>query len=191
MNLSEEAARKIIETETMTQEAKPWKAWGLYKDHKKALETLIANESSKPKVFGVREWRTEHGKWESERDRLLESLNSALESLGVKHTADRANIDKAHKEAMTKHERFKQYAAAIIREDDMKRESEELARREAEEAKSRIQKKTTGVPAPQYRNSPPNSARKRPSSRTLKMGEITAGLSWEQSKITAITTPLT
>jgi hypothetical protein len=149
--MSVEAARKIIETETRAQEAKHWKVWGLYKDHRKALETLIANEPAKPKVFGITKWQIEHGKWESERDRLLESLNYDLESLCVKHTTDGANIDKAHKEAVTRHERFKQYAAAealqlhpdaaaIIREDDMKRESEELARREAEEARMRIEK---------------------------------------------------
>jgi hypothetical protein len=55
------------------------------------------------------------------------------------------------REAVARHERFKEYAAeearrlhpdaaAIIREDDMKREREELARRETEEAKVRIEK---------------------------------------------------
>jgi hypothetical protein len=149
--MSVEAARKIIKTETITQEAKHWKAWGLYKDHKKALETLMTNEPAKPKVFGVRKWRTGHGEWESERDRLLESLNSDLESLCVKRIGNVEDMVKADKEAAIRHERLKEYAAAeafrlhpdaaaIIREDDMKRESEEQARREAEEAKARIER---------------------------------------------------
>jgi hypothetical protein len=146
-----EAARKIIETETKAREAKHWKTWESYKDHKKALETLIANEPAKPKVFGVKKWRTEHGEWESERDSLLESLNSDLELLGVKRVGNVADMEKSGREAVVKHERLKEYAAeearrlhpdaaAIIREDDAKREREELARREAEEARAQIEK---------------------------------------------------
>jgi hypothetical protein len=60
-------------------------------------------------------------------------------------------MDKANKEAAMRHERLKEYAAeevlrlqpeaaAIIREDDARRECEERARREAEEARERIEK---------------------------------------------------
>jgi hypothetical protein len=147
--MSLEAARKATEAETRKQETRRWNIWGSYKAHKKALEVLTANEPVKPRVFGVRKWRTAHGKWESERDRLLESLNSDLESIGVKRAGDVVDMVKADKEAAIRHERLKQYAAAealrlhpdaatIIREDDMKRESEEQAKREAEEARERI-----------------------------------------------------
>jgi hypothetical protein len=149
--MSIEAARKVIDAETRRQESRHWNIWGSYNAHKKEFETLTANEPAKPKVFGVAKWRIEHGEWESERGRLLESLNADLESLGVKYAADGTNIGKTHREAIARHERFKEYAAeeacrlhpdvaAVIREDDMKREREELARREAEEARARIEK---------------------------------------------------
>jgi hypothetical protein len=146
-----EVARKIIDTETRAQETKHWKAWRLYKDHKKVLDTMIINEPAKPKILGVKKWRADHSAWESERDRLLESIRSDLELLGVKRAPDWTDMDKAHREAAARHERLKEYAAeealclhpdaaAIIREDDARREREERARREAEEAKERIEK---------------------------------------------------
>jgi hypothetical protein len=148
--MSVEAACKAIETETRVQEGKHWKAWDSYKAHKKALETLTANEPTKPKVFGVSKWRIEHNEWEFERCRLLKSLDADLESLGVKRSANGTGIDKADKEAAARHERFKEYAAeearrlhpdaaVIIREDDVRLEREERARIETEEAKARIE----------------------------------------------------
>jgi hypothetical protein len=117
----------------------------------KEFETLTANEPAKPKVFGIGKWRIVHEEWKAERGRLLESLNSDLESLGVKRVENAADMIKADKEAVIKHERLKDYAAAeslrlhpgggaIIREDDARREREERDRREAEEARERIEK---------------------------------------------------
>jgi predicted NAD-dependent protein-ADP-ribosyltransferase YbiA (DUF1768 family) len=153
--MSVEAARKIIETEIRTQEAKHWKAWDSYKAHKKVLEALTANEPAKPKILGIKKWRADHSAWESERDRLHELIRSDLESIGVKRLADVMDMGKAHKEAETRHERLTEYAAeearrlhpaaaAIIREDDARREREERARREAEEARERIEKESYG-----------------------------------------------
>jgi hypothetical protein len=64
-------------------------------------------------------------------------------------------MGKAHKEAAARHERLKEYAAeealrlhpdaaAIIREDDARREHEERVRREADEARVRIEKESYG-----------------------------------------------
>jgi hypothetical protein len=151
--VSVDAARKTIEAEIRALEARHWKAWDSYKTNKKALEALIAREPEKPKIFGVGKWRAVHGEWESERDRLFGSLNADLEFLGVKRATNWADIgeaDKADKEAAVRHERFREYAskealmlhpdaAAIIREDDARREHEERVRREAAEAKKRIE----------------------------------------------------
>jgi hypothetical protein len=148
--ISVEAARKTIGAETRTLEAKHWKAWDSYKTNKKALEALLASEPEKPKVFGVGKWRIEHGEWESERGRLLESLNADLESLGVKRAANLTDFGKADKETGARHERFTEYAVkealrlhpdadAIIHEDDARHEREELVRCEAEEVRMRIE----------------------------------------------------
>jgi predicted nucleic acid-binding Zn-ribbon protein len=78
-------------------------------------------------------------------------IRSDIESLGVGCPADGTDMAKAHKEAAARHERLKEYAAeealrlhpdaaAIIREDDVRREREERARREAEEAMEQIEK---------------------------------------------------
>jgi hypothetical protein len=149
--MSVEAARKVIDAETRRQETRRWNIWGSYKAHKKEFETLTANEPVKPKVFGIGKWRIAHEEWESERGGLLELIRSDLESLGVKRSANGTGIDKADKEAAARHERLKEYAAeearrlhpgaaAIIREDDARREREERDRREAEEARERIEK---------------------------------------------------
>jgi hypothetical protein len=66
------------------------------------------------------------------------------------------DMGKAHQEAAVRHERLKEYAAeealrlhpaaaAIIHEDDARREYEERARREAEEARERIEKESYGL----------------------------------------------
>jgi hypothetical protein len=121
------------------------------KAHKKELEALAVNEPAKPKILGVKKWRADHGAWESERDKLLESIRSDLESLGVRLARDRADMGKEHREAEARHERIKEYAAgealrlqpgaaAIIREDDVRRDREERERREVEEARARIEK---------------------------------------------------
>jgi hypothetical protein len=149
--MSLETARKTIEAETRTREAKHWIIWDSYKAHKKALEALTADEPANPKILGVKKWRTDHGAWESERDRLLELIRSDLESLGVRLARDKTDMGKEHKEAEARHERIKEYAAeealrlhpgaaAIIREDDVRREREERERREAEEVGERIEK---------------------------------------------------
>jgi hypothetical protein len=148
--MSVETARKTIEAETRLLEARHWKTWDSYKTHKKMLESLAAEEPEKPKILGVKKWRTEHAEWESERDRLLELVRSDLESFGVKHAPDGADVDKARREAAIRHERCNEHAAeealrlhpdaaVIIREDYVRREREERTRREAEEAKSRIE----------------------------------------------------
>jgi hypothetical protein len=153
--MSLETARKAIEAETRKQETRHWNIWGSYKTHKKEFETLTASEPAKPKVLGVKKWRYQHGAWESERDRLLELIRSDLESLGVMRLADVMDMGKAHQEAAVRHERLKEYAAeealrlhpaaaAIIHEDDVRRECEERARREAEEARERIEKESYG-----------------------------------------------
>jgi hypothetical protein len=153
--MSLEAARKVIEAETRKQEARHWNIWDSYKTHKKEFETLTASEPAKPKVLGVKKWRTQHGAWESERDRLLELIRSDLESIGVRRLADETDMGKAHKEAAVRHERLKEYAAeealrlhpdaaAIIHEDDARREHEERVRREADEARARIEKESYG-----------------------------------------------
>jgi hypothetical protein len=149
--MSVEAAHKVIETETRILEARHWQAWDSYKTNKKALEALIAREPEKPKIFGVKKWNAAHSEWESGRDRLLDMLNADLESLGARRAVNLADIGKAHMGAETRHDRHKEYAAeearrlhpdaaAIIREDDTRREREEQARREAEEARERIEK---------------------------------------------------
>jgi hypothetical protein len=150
--MSLETARKIIEAETGAQEAKHWKAWDSYKAHKKALEALTANEPEKPGFLGIglKKWRADHSDWESERGRLLESIRSDLESLGVRLASDGAGMGTADREAGIRHERYKKYAAeealrlhpdaaTIVREDDARREREERARREAEEAMARAE----------------------------------------------------
>jgi hypothetical protein len=153
--MSVEAARKAIEAETRRQETRHWNTWGSYRAHKKEFETLITNEPVKPKILGVKKWRAQHGEWESERDRLLELIRSDLESLGVEISPNGADMGKADKENTARHERLKEYAAeealrlhpdaaAIIREDDVRREREERARREAEEAKERRKKESYG-----------------------------------------------
>ncbi|MDR1621679.1 MAG: hypothetical protein LBS00_04825, partial [Synergistaceae bacterium] len=155
--MSVEAARKVIEAETRRQETRHWNIWGSYKTHKKEFETLIANEPVKPKVLGIKKWRVQHGEWESEHGRLLELIRSDLESLGVnvKLDTDGTDMGKADREATARHEHYKKYAAeetlrlhpdtaAIIREDDAKREREKRARIEAEEARERIKKESYG-----------------------------------------------
>jgi hypothetical protein len=153
--MSADTARKIIEAETRALEARHWKVWGSYKTNKKALEALISSEPEKPKVFGLGKWRAAHGEWESERDRLLESLNSDLESLGVRRAANWADIGNVYREAETRHERVKDYTArearhlhpdadAIILDCDAKRERENRARLETEEARARIEKENYG-----------------------------------------------
>jgi hypothetical protein len=78
-------------------------------------------------------------------------IRSELESLGIRRPVDGTDMAKAHREAETRHERLTEYAAeealrlhpdaaAIIREDDARREREERARREAKEARERIEK---------------------------------------------------
>jgi hypothetical protein len=155
--MSLEAARKTIEAETRKQETGHWNIWGSYKAHKKEFETLTANEPVKPKVLGVKKWRVQHGEWESECGRLFELIRSDLESLGVnvKLDTDGTDMGKADRETTARHEHYKKYAAeealrlhpaaaAIIREDDARREREERARIEAEEARERIKKESYG-----------------------------------------------
>jgi hypothetical protein len=148
-SMSVEAAHNTIEAETSAQEAKHRRAWDSYNAHKKALEALAANEPAKPWLIGVKKWRADHAAWESERDRLLESVRSDLESLGVKCAANESDVSKADKEAATRHEHYKKYAAeealrlhpdaaAIVREDDARIKREERARLEAEETATRI-----------------------------------------------------
>ncbi|MDR1510432.1 MAG: relaxase/mobilization nuclease domain-containing protein [Synergistaceae bacterium] len=149
--MSVDAARKTIEAETTSQESKHRKAWDSYNAHKKEFEALAAGEPKKPKLFGigVKKWRADHAAWESERGKLLEMIRSDLESLGVRRAHDGVEMDKAHREAATRHDRLKEYAAeealrlhpdaaAIVREDDARIEREERAQREAEEMKARI-----------------------------------------------------
>ncbi|MDR1510805.1 MAG: relaxase/mobilization nuclease domain-containing protein [Synergistaceae bacterium] len=152
-SMSVEAARKTIEAETASQEAKHWKAWGSYNAHKKEFEALTAGEPAKPKLFGigVKKWRADHATWESERDRLLELIRSGLESFDIKLPPSSADMGKADKEAASMHEHYKKYAAeearrlhpeadAIIFDCVARIEREERARREAEEARERIEK---------------------------------------------------
>jgi hypothetical protein len=149
--ISVDAARNAIEAEIRKQETRHWNIWGSYNVHKKEFETLVAKEPEKPKFLGVKKWRAEYAAWESERGRLLESLRSDLESLGVRRAHDGADMGEAHKEAAMRHERLKEYAseealqlhpgaATVIHEDDARREREERARRKAEEVKAREEK---------------------------------------------------
>jgi hypothetical protein len=198
--MSVEAARKSVEAETRRQETRHWNIWGSYNAHKKEFDILIANEPEKPKFLGVKKWRVDHCEWESERDRLLELLRSDLESLSVKLSLDGTDIGMAHREAEASHELVREYtaeealrlhpeAAAIIREDDARREREERVRREAEEARERIEKESYGRFHLSIRGLPPNLARKCLSSQTPKTGETIAGSCLGQPNITATTTP--
>ncbi|MDR1579854.1 MAG: hypothetical protein LBS35_05815, partial [Synergistaceae bacterium] len=146
--MSIDAARKAIEAETRRQEARHWNMWGSYNAHKKEIETLVAKEPEEPKFLGVKKWRAEHAAWESERDRLLEVIRSDIEYLGVQRALDGADMSEAHRKAAMRHERLKEYAAeealrlhpsaaAVIHEDDARREAEEAKAREEKEINRR------------------------------------------------------
>jgi hypothetical protein len=139
-------ARRLIEREALSLRNRHHEAWRSYTGHKKALNGLLANEPRKPKLFGIKKWKLEHSEWAKERDGLAGQIAADLEALGVKPSSD-----KAGHEAEARHGRYDNLAleealrqnpdaAAIIREDDARIESGERARREAEEAKDRIEK---------------------------------------------------
>jgi hypothetical protein len=149
--VSVDSARKSVEAEIRKQETGHRNVWGSYNVHKKEFEYLLAKDREYPEFSGVKKWRAEHAAWESERDRLLELIRSGPESLGVKRALGGADMGEAHREAAVRHERLKEYAAeealrlhpgaaAVIHEDDARREREERTRREAEEAKAREEK---------------------------------------------------
>jgi hypothetical protein len=109
-------------------------------------------------------------------------------------------MDKAYKEAATRHERLKEYAAeearrlrpnaaTIIREDDARREREERTRREAEEAKERMERESYGRFRLSIRELAAKFGKEAFIVTNARTGETIADSSLEQPNITAITTP--
>jgi hypothetical protein len=107
----------------------------------------LSAEPQKPKLFGLKNWKTGHGKWSARRDKLAAQIVAELESMRVN-----PNDRNAEKEAGYRHGNYEKFAleealrqnpgaAKIIREDDARREREERAKREAEEAEERERKK--------------------------------------------------
>jgi hypothetical protein len=144
--MSPEMARNTVEHEALLLRNRHNKVWSSYTEHKKTLSGLLAAEPQKPKLFGHKKWKLEHGKWTKERDNLAAQIVADIEALGVKSSAYQAE-----KEAEAHHKRYDELAfeealrlnpeaAAIIREDNARLEREERAKREAEEACAREEK---------------------------------------------------
>jgi hypothetical protein len=136
-------ARRLIEHEVSRLKYVHQKTWRSYEEHKKELSELLSAEPQKPKLFGLKNWKTDHGKWSVHWDTLTAQIVSELETMGVN-----PNDRNAEKEAEYRHGNYEKFAleealrknpdaAKIIREDDARREREEGAKREAEEAEAR------------------------------------------------------